>query len=144
MMKKSPSRGVALPATLSVLRASQSRLHQGLEYENQACAYLIREGYQILAQNVRYAFGEIDIVAQKGKCLVFIEVRKRAAAQGSRHFIAPQETISPAKKRRLKNAIQAYLARYEGRADEVRIDLIGFIEREGRVELTHFRDFVGG
>lgn len=43
--------------------------------ETQASAYLMREGYQILARNYAYQGGELDIVARNGETVVFVEVK---------------------------------------------------------------------
>ena len=107
---------------------------KGNRYEELAAEYLLAQGYAVLAKNVNYRFGEIDLVAfQKPGLLVFIEVRER----GDGSWIRPEETISPAKERRLRMAIQSYLAQYRGPATEARIDLIGF---DGE-RLVHLKDF---
>ena len=43
--------------------------------ETQAAAYLMREGYDILARNYAYRGGELDIVAKQGETIVFVEVK---------------------------------------------------------------------
>lgn len=43
--------------------------------ETQASAYLSRQGYRIVARNYAYQGGELDIVAQDGETLVFVEVK---------------------------------------------------------------------
>lgn len=43
--------------------------------EDRAVEYLCRNGYSILARNYRQRCGEIDIVAEKGETLVFVEVK---------------------------------------------------------------------
>ena len=109
----------------------------GNRYEALASEYLAAKGYQILAKNVNFKWGEIDLVAEvpiaRGSCLVFIEVRKR----DPRSFLRPEETLTFPKQRRLKAAIQSYLLKYQGRATEMRIDLIGF---DGE-ELQHKKNF---
>lgn len=50
----------------------------GKRYEDLACEYLKENGYRIIARNVAYRFGEIDIVALEGKILVFVEVKGEA------------------------------------------------------------------
>lgn len=69
-----------------------------------AADYLENDGYKIIDRNVRYTFGEIDIVARKGKSLHFVEVRCRR--KGS--MMSPLETITPQKIRKIKNAATAY------------------------------------
>ena len=45
--------------------------------ENKAAEFLKQKGYQILCQNYRTPFGEIDIIALKKEILFFIEVKTR-------------------------------------------------------------------
>lgn len=52
--------------------------HQyGKEAERAAEVHLVRKGYRILDRNVRYPQGELDIVAEDGETLVFVEVKAR-------------------------------------------------------------------
>ena len=46
-------------------------------YENLARRYLSNNGYEILEQNFRVRFGEIDIVAKNEGYLCFVEVKYR-------------------------------------------------------------------
>jgi putative endonuclease len=43
--------------------------------ETHASAYLLREGYRVLARNYAYRGGEPDIVAKQGETIVFVEVK---------------------------------------------------------------------
>lgn len=45
--------------------------------ENAAAAYLQRHGFEIIARNWRNRWCEIDIVASKGTCIYFVEVKYR-------------------------------------------------------------------
>lgn len=49
----------------------------GKDSEAIAAAYLKQQGMQILEQNFYSRFGEIDIIAKDGDCLVFAEVKYR-------------------------------------------------------------------
>jgi putative endonuclease len=49
----------------------------GREAEAAAAEYLTRKGYEILAQNWRIRFCEIDIVASRAKIISFVEVKYR-------------------------------------------------------------------
>ncbi|RTZ59018.1 MAG: hypothetical protein DSZ31_04680 [Gammaproteobacteria bacterium] len=50
-------------------------MNKGKPYEDTACKYLTQRGYEILFRNWHSKFGEIDIVALKGKKLVIAEVK---------------------------------------------------------------------
>ena len=49
----------------------------GQEGEAEAERYLRRKGYRIVARNLRSSLGELDLVAEDGQVLVFIEVKTR-------------------------------------------------------------------
>ena len=49
----------------------------GSRYEEEAAAFLIREGYEILERNFYCRHGEIDLIAREGGYLVFAEVKYR-------------------------------------------------------------------
>lgn len=45
--------------------------------EKSVCAYLIERGYKITARNYRIKGGEIDIIAENGDYIAFVEVKSR-------------------------------------------------------------------
>lgn len=88
--------------------------------EGVAALHLEAKGYRIVQRNWRCARGEIDLVAQTGETLVFVEVKtRRGRAMGT-----PEEGVTPHKARKLLELGQHYL--YEHDLDDVdwRIDLI--------------------
>jgi len=71
------------------------------------CVELLREaGLRILARNWRCRHGEIDLIAEEGRTLVFAEVRYRRQAR----FGGAAESITHAKRARLVAAAGLYLA----------------------------------
>ena len=74
------------------------RRDTGILGEKLAKDFLKKQGYRILETNYRCPEGEIDIVAKHKDSLVFIEVRTKK----SREFGSPEESITPAKKERMK------------------------------------------
>ena len=53
----------------------------GNKYEDKSVETLVREAYKILERNYQNRFGEIDIIAEKNKELVFIEVKYRKTSK---------------------------------------------------------------
>lgn len=45
--------------------------------EEIACNYIMKKGMTVISRNYRSKFGEIDIIAKDGGCIVFIEVKTR-------------------------------------------------------------------
>ena len=106
--------------------------------ERLAVQHLLAKGYRIRERNVRTRFGEIDIVAELGDMLAFVEVKtRRGDAMGT-----ATEAITPTKQRRLVALAEAY---GQGRDDlpaERRIDLIALdLSLNGR--LTSLRHLEG-
>jgi putative endonuclease len=92
------------PSSTSAV-ASQSRKRHGDAAEDLALAFLQRQGLRLKARNVRYRFGEIDLVMLDAATLVFVEVRSRSTDS---HGGALQ-SIGAAKQRRIIAAAAAYL-----------------------------------
>ena len=84
----------------------------GDEGENQACKYLQKQGYRILERNYLRKWGEIDIIAHKKDVLYFVEVKTITANYhiNGTDWYRPEDNIHTWKIRRLKRAIQTYLA----------------------------------
>ncbi len=51
--------------------------NKGVIFEKQAAKYLKKQGYKIINTNYHSKFGEVDIIAQKDDCIVFVEVKGR-------------------------------------------------------------------
>lgn len=93
--------------------------------EDQALAYLQQQGLQLLERNFRCKSGEIDLIMQDGKALVFVEVRKR----GKSKFGGAAASVGSAKQKRLIIAAQVYLQRYN-MPPPCRFDVIAFDDKE--------------
>ena len=93
----------------------------GYAAEDAAAAWLAQQGLRIVARNVRYAFGELDIVAWDGDTLVLFEVRLRKNSR----FGSAADSITPRKQARLMAAAEAYSAGLKP-APPLRIDVISY------------------
>ena len=83
----------------------------GVRGEDAAAELLESHGLRIVARNYRTRFGEIDIVARDGDCLVFVEVRLRANAS----FGGAVQSIGTGKRSRLVAAAQLFLMQTRSR-----------------------------
>jgi len=90
-----------------------TRNARGVEGERAAAEFLISRGYRIVARNYRTRLGEIDLIAEDGCTLVFVEVKARL----SDRFGGPAAAITRAKQARIARLAQQYLAarRLDGR-----------------------------
>ncbi len=75
--------------------------------EEIACRYLQEQGCRILARNLVFSGGEIDVVAQRASELLFVEVKTRTKGN-----LAEGDYLPEAKIARLNKAIHGYLAQY--------------------------------
>ena len=104
--------------------------------ERVAAHRLESEGLRILARNVRTPAGEIDLVAEDGSDLAFVEVRTRRELRG-----AAAESLTPAKLQRMWRCAMEYCEMHSLLVDRIRIDLLsidlGPNGEAARVE--HFR-----
>ena len=102
--------------------------------EKAAEELLAANGYRIVARKHRCPRGEVDLVAEQGEMLVFVEVRTRA----SRLFGGPEETIGIAKQRRLVSAARDFLARWRGPPRSARFDVVAVVDSAAGPRLEHF------
>ena len=97
-----------------------SRTALGKLGEELARRMLQELGNTILDTNYRCRWGEVDIVAQDGDDIVFVEVRTCSSAQ----FGTPEESITEAKIERLVSTAQEYLQSKHRESTNWRIDLV--------------------
>ena len=72
---------------------------------------LRRQGFRLIARNVRCRWGELDLVARRGRLLVVVEVRARSAALGLDGVGQAAASVAAAKRRRMLRALRWWLAR---------------------------------
>jgi len=114
----------------------------GARGERIAAEYLRLIGYRIIETNHRIGHLEIDIVAEKDDCLVFVEVRTKR----SRTFGDALSSVDRNKRSRLRRAAGSYLSALEAERScrDIRIDVIGIdiSASQGEMSLRHIRGAV--
>lgn len=86
-------------------RLRKARERTGRRAETAAALWLQLKGYHIRDRRVRTKVGEIDLVASKGRMLVFIEVKARTTMQ------AALEAVTPEAQQRIEHAARLWTAR---------------------------------
>lgn len=81
------------------------RERSGRNAENAAALWLQIKGYRVLERRARTPACEIDLVARKGRMLVFVEVKSR------RTIDAAREAVTPELRRRLEQAANQWAGR---------------------------------
>lgn len=95
----------------------------GRRGEELAAEYLEKMGFVISGRNVRVSHDEIDIIAEDGKYIVFVEVKTRAATAANLRYGRPGNAVNYMKKQKLLRSVSEYLRRVKpGKAP--RIDVI--------------------
>jgi putative endonuclease len=103
--------------------------------ESAAAAYLVAQGYEVIGQNIRTPYGEIDLVARRDGRTVFVEVKTRTSAA----FGLPEEAVSQRKLEHMLRAAEHYAAAHS--IESWQIDVIAVEGKPGiRPLITHFED----
>ena len=81
----------------------------GKKGEKAVAKYLKKHKYAIIYTNFSTYNGEIDIIAEKGGYIAFVEVKTRTAGQ----MLCPSLSVDRKKKRRILAASGAYIQKYK-------------------------------
>lgn len=94
---------------------------RGYQGEALAAEFLIKKGYTIIEKNFTVRGGEVDLIMDDHGTLVFVEVKTRTGES----FGHGDESLTAAKKRRIKSTIARYL-NDTMKSDDIdyRVDLI--------------------
>jgi putative endonuclease len=117
-------------------RGQPHRRAKGKVGEEAAERWLVANGYVIVERNVHLRGGEIDVIAQDGETLCFIEVKARS----NDLYGAALTAVPAAKQRRLARAAAAYLLRHRW-SGPCRFDVLGLdLEAQGTWRISLVRD----
>ncbi|MDH5185935.1 MAG: YraN family protein [candidate division WOR-3 bacterium] len=109
------------------------KISLGKQGEKIALSYLKSKRFKIIEKNLRNRFGELDIIAQDKKTLVFIEVKTRT----SEAFGNPIQGIDKRKQYRLRMLAQKYIAEKGLLEQEVRFDVLGILQTGKQTKIEH-------
>jgi len=101
----------------------------GRKGENVACEHLKKNGYKILKRNYKKKYGEIDIIAQKGDLISFIEVKTR---NGTEYGLAC-EAVTKSKQEKIIRTAQIFII--ENKINETySFDIIEIYHLDGKIQ----------
>ena len=103
------------------------RKELGAKGEEIAVRYLKSRGYRIVERNYRIRLGEIDIIAEQGDDLVFIEVKTRSDT----HFGSPFESVTARKQKQLSKVALEYISKQGCHDRPARFDVVGIEFHKG-------------
>ncbi|WP_407442890.1 YraN family protein [Fibrobacter sp.] len=109
--------------------------------ENHATAYLMREGYQVLARNYAYRGGELDIVAKDNDTIVFVEVKSVwSNGQGN-----PATRVNAVKQKKVwKTACHFLCTQIKNLDQKSRFDVLSIRAYEHPLRFSHFKNAFEG
>ncbi|MBI4898535.1 MAG: YraN family protein [Actinobacteria bacterium] len=99
----------------------------GQASESAARRFLADAGWRIIAQNVRWREGELDLIGLDGNVLVFVEVKSLRHRNGSIPF-SPFESIGRRKQLRIRSLARRWL-----------VDELPRLRTDGGVRFTSIR-----
>ena len=109
----------------------------GLEGEEAAARHLESRGLRVVERRWRCRAGEIDLVAEDGGVLVFVEVK----ARGGAGYGTPAEAVTPSKQRRLVTLASWFLAERDAHERPCRFDVVEVLPAaNGAVHVRHLAD----
>ena len=117
-------------------KAKDPRTRVGRTGEDLAFKLLKKKGYHILERNYKSPLGEIDIIAQEGKTLVFVEVKTRT----SKVFGPPEIAVSARKQGHMLSCAEYYAQQNE--IDHWQVDVIAVEKIQDKTEITHFENAI--
>ena len=97
-----------------------TKIDTGSEGEKIAAAYLKKNGYHIRETNFRCSLGELDIIAQEGSELVFIEVKTRK----TRNLGYPEQAVGFRKQKKMSQLALLYLQKKKLTDTRARFDVM--------------------
>ena len=105
----------------------------GIIGEKIAQGYLLNKEYEILETNFYTKRGEIDIIAKKDKCIVFIEVKTRTNLK----FGTPAMAVNFSKRNHIRNAAKIFLYINGFNKCDIRFDVVEVYFNEGKCKINH-------
>ena len=100
--------------------------------ERAAARFLRRQGMKILERQSRNNFGEIDLVARDGECIVFVEVKTRSSTLAGQPF----DAITHEKQKKLTQLALVWLNRKKLLNSSARFDVVSVVWPEDQKEPT--------
>ena len=95
--------------------------------EDFAVVHLRNNGFTILKRNFRYGHTELDIIAQKGEKIHFVEVKTRKSLNMGK----PYEAVDRRKMRNLLKTAEIYLLQTKKKSHRLSLDVISIVLDHG-------------
>ena len=113
-----------------------ARQRLGVQGETMACEEIEKLGYSIIERRYRTRFGEIDVIANDGGTVVFVEVKTKTDSS----FSDPVESVTKQKQRRLVSMAEQYVAYKTLDGTPCRFDIVTVDASVAPAKITIYRD----
>jgi putative endonuclease len=117
-------------------RMTYARQRLGIDGETMACEELERLGYAIIERRYRTRFGEIDVIANDGGTVVFVEVKTKTDSS----FSDPVESVTKQKQRRLVSMAEQYAVSTPLDRTPCRFDVVAVDVSVAPAKITVYKD----
>lgn len=114
-----------------------ARSHEvGRHGEDLAAELLRGRGWRVLARNWRFGHKEVDLIAQRGPTVAFVEVKARTGTR----FGHPLDAVGSGKRRDLSLAARAWIARHGRPGQSYRFDAVTVVRDGSATTVEHVED----
>jgi len=101
--------------------------------EDRAVNFLRQKGFSIIRTNYRTPDGEIDIIAQDGDTLVFVEVKSRRSLS----YGAPEAAVDMMKQKKLRKIALQFISHYQLFDRDCRFDIVALHYEEKAIQIKY-------
>ena len=97
--------------------------------------YLINKNFEIIAKNYRKRIGEIDLIAQKGDYLIFVEVKTRRS-----NYFPISNTVSYSKQRKIIKTAELFILSNKINNKVFRFDVASVLYQNGKYNINYIEN----
>lgn len=115
------------------------RVHFGLAGEELAERWLRLRGWRVLQRRYRSGHRDIDLIAERGGTVAFVEVKARHGGG----FGGPVQAVNWKKQRELARSANVWIDRHGRPGEQYRFDVIGVLLEGNRVRVRHVENAFG-
>ena len=116
---------------------ANNHLSKGYHFEQLALKHLQQSGLQFIDKNIRFPFGELDLIVKEGEVIVFVEVKYRASIA----YGGAISAISPHKRKRLEMAAKAWLQSQKTHLKKpCRFDLVAITGKATKLQIDWLKN----
>lgn len=120
------------------LKMKKYRKNFGIKGELVAEKFLKEKRYKIICKNFYTRRGEIDIIAQKEKLIIFVEVKTRSNLK----YGTPSMAVNSTKLQHMKAAAKIFLTLNKFTKYDIRFDVIEVFCINGKCYINHIKQII--